>query len=39
MTQGLRLVAYAAAAATLCWVIISLKKLPFLKLHELSSHD
>lgn len=39
MTHGLRLVAYAAAAVTLCWVIISLKRLPFLKLHELYSHE
>ncbi|WAL53423.1 MFS transporter [Klebsiella variicola subsp. tropica] len=39
MTQGLRLVAYAAAAVTLCWVIVSLKKLPFLKLQALSSHE
>ncbi len=39
MTRGLRLVAIAAAVVTLAWFIISLKKLPAVKLHQLSSHE
>ena len=39
MTQGLRLIAIAAAMVVVAWIIISLKKLPALKLRELSSHE
>ncbi len=39
MTQGLRLVAFAAGAITLFWIITSLRKLPSCKLHELSAHE
>ncbi|ARU94394.1 MFS transporter [Tatumella citrea] len=39
MTQGLRLIATAAAMVVVAWIIISLKKLPALKLRELSSHE
>jgi len=37
MTQGLQLVAFAAAAITVVWIITTLQKLPTEKLHELSS--
>jgi DHA2 family methylenomycin A resistance protein-like MFS transporter len=39
MTRGLQQVAFTAASITLVWVMISFKKLPSLKLHELYSHD